>query len=77
MAQFDGCFLIEGVFTTQNETIEFKPGTKKTISLLRYVPRLFLYLKSAFGQQMGQNQSLQHIPRLGHISHAILPGIVW
>ena len=39
------------------------------------------YLKSAFGQQMGQNQSLQHIPRLqSHVvlTHfAILPGIVW
>jgi len=81
MAQIDGCFLIEGVFTTQNETIEFKPGTKKTISLLKYVPKFILYLKSAFDEQMGQIRSLQHISRLQ--SHVVLtqfvisPGIVW
>ena len=47
----------EPIFTTQNETFEFKVGIKNTISLLRYVPRFILYLRSAFGQQMGQNRS--------------------
>ena len=67
--------------TTQNETFEFKPGTKTTISLLRYVPRFILYLISAFDEQVGQRRSLQHISRLqSHVvltRFAILPGIVW
>ena len=54
---------------------------KKTISLLKYVPKFILYLKSAFDEQMGQIRSLQHISRLQ--SHVVLtqfvisPGIVW
>ena len=42
-------FFIEGVFTTQNETIELKPDTQTTISLSRCVPKIvFTSFKGAF-----------------------------
>ena len=68
--QIEPSLKIEPIFTTQNETFEFKPGTETTISLLRYVPRFHLYLKNAFVQQMGQNRYLRHKTRLQ--SHVVL-----
>ena len=72
--QIEGSFFIEGVFTTQNETIKFKPDTQTTISPLRYVRKPFLYLESAFDQQMGQTLSLPQKKR--QQSHVVLTQFV-